>query len=77
LLEPGQAKSARGETTPFCIVTCYDIAEVLKPAAGRVPLWRAKMWPVFLKPQLRENVELGPLVFKEFVEGDPRLGTSR
>jgi hypothetical protein len=77
LLEPSQARSARGETTPFCIVTCYDIADMLKPAAARVPLWRARMWPVFIKPQLRESVEVGPLVFKEYVEGEPRRDTSR
>jgi hypothetical protein len=77
LLEPREAKSARSETTPFCSVTCYDIADVLKPAAARVPLWRAKMWLVFLKPQLREQVEVGPLVFKEYVEGDPKADTAR
>lgn len=77
LLEPSEAKSARGETTPFCTVTCYDIADVLKPAGQRVPLWRAKMWPIFLKAQLREGVEVGPLVFKEYVEGDPKADTSR
>jgi hypothetical protein len=71
ILDGPQPKRDRGETTPFCTVTAFDIAELLKPFAERTPLWHAKMWPIFIATRPTEKVEIGPLIFKEYVDLDP------
>ena len=67
----------RAETTPFCTIIAYDIADVLKPVTERRQLWRAKMWPIFIAAHLNPKVEVGPLVFREYVDADPNAERSR
>jgi hypothetical protein len=61
-----------GVSPSFCIVTAYDIAVLQQPARQQQPLWRAEMWTVLIRPRPSGQVEIGPVIFKDYVDGDAK-----